>query len=239
MWSYNQTCFNLLLPWLHPASQSCSCIIQLWNVNYQNETLGSQFSDDAKPKSFGLLSAGSVQSELMAILRNFLRWFQQTTLKSFSPNIFISSTRNKNCYLKARLLLKCNSWNSLLNFVCGLYLNPTSDRTCVFRLKKTLDIHEKCPGLKSLARNKEIEKFAEHSKFQFIQWSSDKPTTFPFIFFIFWVLNWVWKKKTGKLLRKTFFGFCACLWLEVEWNKNFYEDLSKLWWKFDKVSLRK
>ena len=135
MWSYNQTCFNLLLPWLHPASQSCSCIIQLWNVNYQTETLDT--SDDAKHKSFGLLSARSVQSELMAILRNFLRWFQQTTLKSFSPNIFISSTRNKNCYLKARLLLKCNSWNSLLNFVgkmfvCGLYLNPTSDQTCVF-----------------------------------------------------------------------------------------------------------
>ena len=93
-------------------------------------------------------------------------------------------------------------------------------------------------GTEKLARNKEIEKFAEHSKFQFIQWSSDKPTTFPFIFFIFWVLNWVWKEKTGKLLRKTFFGFCACLWLEVEWNKNFYGDLSKLWWKFDKVSLK-
>ena len=163
--------------------------------------------------SFGLLSAGSVQSELMAILRNFLRWFQQTTLKSFSPNIFISSTRNKNCYLKARLLLKCNSWNSLLNFVgkmfvCGLYLNPTSDQTCVFRLKKTLDIHEKCPGLKSLARNKEIEKFAEHSKFQFIQWSSDKPTTFPFIFFIFWVLNWVWKEN---------FLWVLCLFVIGSW----------------------
>ena len=123
MWSYNQTCFNLLLPWLHPASQSCSCIIQLWNVNYQNETLGSQFSDDAKPKSFGLLSAGSVQSELMAILRNFLRWFQQTTLKSFSPNIFISFTKTKTVIwrpdsfwnvipeiLSSTLLVRCCLW---------------------------------------------------------------------------------------------------------------------------------
>lgn len=37
---------------------------------------------------------------------------------------------------------------------------------------------------------------------------------------------------------QTFGTSNVCLRLGVEWNKNFYGDLRKLWWKFDKVSLK-